>query len=211
MVYLLHKLCRAARFKVFTTASLKIQVLWDMTLCRWVRGSPRETLTHTEHRVTPQNTWIFNVELIGKYTLEITWNRSYDVYRYYTNIDLGGWEKLNRHVSQPASPNKTESGASRTWISDHLTTVLFKEGILISPHLTKCLFAYRYYWYVLTESHFWLRTRSRLLRLRNCALRTSPTRTETYFLHHKWNTWSYKKLQRRVGSRLRSKKLIKQY
>jgi len=32
----------------------------------------------------------FHIELIGKYTLEITCKWSYDFYRHYTNIDLEG-------------------------------------------------------------------------------------------------------------------------
>jgi hypothetical protein len=47
---------------------------------------PHRTQGHiTEHLNFP-------VELIGKYTLEITWNFSYDIYRYYINIDLEGWK-----------------------------------------------------------------------------------------------------------------------
>jgi len=74
MAYILHKLHSAARFNVFTTVSLKIQVFWDMTLCLWVSGSRVSTRTTHPYRTQSHITEHLNchVELIDKYTLEIT-------------------------------------------------------------------------------------------------------------------------------------------
>jgi hypothetical protein len=67
---------------------------------------------------------------------------------------LGVEKKMNRHITQSASANKTGSGASRTWIAGHLTTILLKEGSFISPQPTKRLFASRYYRCLLTNVIF---------------------------------------------------------